>query len=42
MEGNNVAEGGIIYMLHSVVEYNLLDVTNLLVFSEELCILNDI
>ena len=29
-------------MLHSVVEYNLFDVTKLLVFSEELCILNDI
>ena len=42
MEGNNVAEGSIICMLHSVVEYNLFDVTKLLVFSEELCILNDI
>ena len=29
-------------MLHSVVEYNLFDVTKLLVFSEELCVLNDI
>ena len=29
-------------MLHSVVEYNLFDVTKLLVFFEELCILNDI
>ena len=29
-------------MLHSVVEYNLFDVTKLLVFSEELYILNDI
>ena len=29
-------------MLHSVVEYNLLNVTNLLVFSEEMFILNDI
>ena len=29
-------------MLHSVVEYNLFDVTTFLVFSEELCVLNGI